>query len=123
MFLSACVTPPTREQIRTANYGPVPENYQEIVKSNMKGTLFDPYTAVYDNWTGPVKGAYAQDYQGNTFYGYAVCVDINSKNQMGGYVGSRPYYFTLINGTVVHREGGYPPGTMGDARARQLCGR
>jgi hypothetical protein len=100
--LSGCLAmpkPPTQAQIDAADYGPIPENYQQLVKDYMHKYLFDPYSAHYENWRGPSKG-YNYNAQA-TMYGYRVCVDVNSKNRMGAYVGAEPFYFLINNDKVL----------------------
>lgn len=119
--LSGCtaVHKPTNEQISSADYGRFPDDYQQIVKDSMKKTLFDPYSAVYDDWRGPAQG-YIYSSSGS-YFGYRVCVEINSKNRMGGYVGSRPFHFLIKNNQVLSSEGGYRPGTIGYEEVKKLC--
>ena len=111
-LLGACATAPSAGEIANADYGVYPSGYQETVKNYMAASLFDPYTAVYENWRGP-----AQGYSGGNFvkieFGYRVCVDINAKNRMGGYVGRKRYYFLIRNGAVVQ--------DLGEYGARKLC--
>ena len=112
VLLGACASPPYAEEIANANYGAYPSDYQETVKNYMAAFLFDPYTAVYENWRGPSLG-----YSGGNFvkteFGYQVCVDINAKNRMGGYVGRKRYYFLVRNGAVVQ--------DLGELGGRELC--
>ncbi len=111
-LLGACATAPSAGEIANADYGVYPSGYQETVKNYMAASLFDPYTAVYENWRGPSRG-----YSGGNFvkteFGYQVCVDINAKNRMGGYVGRKRYYFLIRNGAVVQ--------DLGEYGARKLC--
>lgn len=115
----AAANKPSPQQIATADYGTYPDNHRPLVEDYMKKLLFDPYSAVYDDWRGPSKG-YFYDMTG-TYYGYRVCVDINSKNRMGGYVGSQPFYFMIKDGRVVKMEGSYRYGTVGAETVRKLC--
>ena len=114
----ATVHKPTPEQIATADYGSYPNNYRQVVEDYMRKILIDPYSAVYEGWCGPSAGYY-YDWSG-TYFGYRVCVEINSKNRMGGYVGSKPFYFMINNGTVVKMYGGYSYGTVGAETVRDL---
>ncbi len=110
--ISACVTVPTQQEILNADYGKYPNDYQETVKSYMGNLLFDPYSAVYSNWRGP-----AQGYSGGRFvqtaFGYRVCVDINAKNRMGGFVGNKRHYFVIHNDRIVQQ--------LDEFGAQQLC--
>ncbi len=110
--LLSCVTMPTQEEVSKADYGAYPNNYQEVIKNYMENLLFDPYSAVYANWRGPVQG-----YSGGRFiqtaFGYRVCVDINAKNRMGGYVGKKLFYFLIYNDHIVQQ--------FNEFSAQQLC--
>jgi hypothetical protein len=90
--------------------------------------LFDPYSAVYSDWRGPRAG-YAGDRLTGFAYGYEVCVEVNAKNRLGAYVGSRPYLFVIRNGAVVKSYGGGDPnansltdGIKPGGVAEQACG-
>ncbi len=112
LAVGACAKPPTALEIATADYGPYPSDYQDIIKRYMGNLLFDPYSAVYENWRGPSQG-----YTGGNFvqtaFGYRVCVDINAKNRLGGYVGRKPHFFMIRYGAVVQE--------LGEFSTRQLC--
>lgn len=97
--LSSCVTMPTQQEISNADYGTYPNNYQEIIKHYMDDLLFDPFSAVYSNWQGPAQG-YSSGFT-QTIFGYRVCVGINAKNRVGGYVGRKLHYFIINNGRIV----------------------
>lgn len=57
-MLTACATmqPPSSEILASADYGPQPENFQELAKQAIGAHLLDPYSAMYENWRGPGKG-------------------------------------------------------------------
>ncbi|WP_298439215.1 hypothetical protein [Geobacter sp.] len=97
----AAIHKPSPEEVKNANYGSYPREYQEVIKSYFEQTLIDPYSAVYSRWRGPSKG-YMYDITG-AYFGYRVCVDVNAKNRMGGYTGNQPYFFVIVNGTRVFR--------------------
>lgn len=46
---------PSQYQIDHADYGQMPNNFQEIIRQYYKNKLFDPYSAVYEFAT-PIKG-------------------------------------------------------------------
>lgn len=100
IFAASCATMPTQQEINDADYGAYPNNYQETIKNYMAEMLFDPYTAVYSNWRGLSKGWYGEL---NKFhFGYRVCVNINAKNRMGGYVGNKTYFFIINDDMVIY---------------------
>lgn len=106
LFLSSCARQPTRLEISNADYGLYPINFKKIIKESMEKSLFDPYSAVYSNWNGPIKG-----YTGGNFikteFGFMVCVNINAKNRMGAYTGSQNFYFLIKSNIIVKKYTGY----------------
>ena len=89
LALSGCVTPPSPEAIKNADYGgepPTAEAAQAQIHARYEPYLYDPSSVVYKmgmtykGWI-PVKGGY--------LYGYWVHFTYNAKNQLGGYVGAK----------------------------------
>jgi hypothetical protein len=115
----AMMNKPTQEQIAAADYGLLPEDYKTVIQTYMPRILLDPYSAVFSHWRGPSRG-YAYD-QNGSYFGYRVCVEVNAKNRMGGYVGSQPYFFLLNNGRVMMIQGGYRYGTIGAEEISKIC--
>lgn len=115
VVLSCCAKPPTPAQVASANYGPEPHDYRQVITAFMHPALFDPYSAKYEGWKGPSKGYY-YDTNGAK-YGYRVCVNVNAKNRMGAYVGLSRYYYLINNGKVVAYKGG------GDSFAQSMVRR
>ncbi|WP_262120388.1 hypothetical protein [Serratia ficaria] len=93
IILGGCVSAPSTEELKNANYGEMPSNYQEIIKDNMSGRLKDPYSAQY-TFKKPTKGWCKSGF--STYYGWLVLTSINAKNSYGGYTGSQTYLY-LIN--------------------------
>jgi hypothetical protein len=110
---------PTPEQIVNAYYGRYPDNYKEVIQDYMSRVLIDPNSVMYSEWRGPSKG-YFQDY-GKTFWGYRVCVEVNAKNRMGGYTGRQTHLFIVNDGRVIHSEGGFRYGTVGQEMVSNAC--
>lgn len=105
LIISACVTvqppaikPPTAEMLTNADYGDKPEEFQELARQAIGAQLLDPYSAMYENWRGPVKNWVVE--WGRYTFGWAVCVDVNAKNRMGGYTGRKPYFVFIRNSSV-----------------------
>jgi hypothetical protein len=122
-LLTACLAPiPTQHQIESTDVGPYPSEYQQIVKDALGKELLDPYSAVYSDWKGPQQG-YAGDRFTGFAFGWRVCVSVNAKNRMGGYVGARPYAFVIRNGAVVKSYGGGDPNanSLTGMMAQKLC--
>lgn len=98
---AGCAVRLTPEQIASADYGPKPENYQDIVKSLLTKSLFDPESARYE--FQELRKGYMQGDPPK--FGWAVCGTVNAKNRFGGYVGRQAYFVLIYHGTIV----GYTP--------------
>lgn len=107
LCLASCVHGPTPEQMASADYGSYPESYKEVIQQYFSKSLFDPYSAQYSDWRGPSSGYLARPFGGETIFGYRACVEVNAKNRMGGYTGSKQYFFMIRNGGVAYVDGGY----------------
>lgn len=125
-LLSGCATTPkvvppdtiTKSQVRSANYGAYPSNYQSSIRQHLHKSLLDYDSAKIDFYMKPVKIFYldtmyytgykdfskvfrashsgtnnGRDWKG--FPLYVACVNVNAKNTYGGYTGwqSYEYYF------------------------------
>lgn len=96
----ASVSPPTQQQIESASYGALPDDYQAQIKNTMSAMLKDPYSAQY-TFLQPFKG-YSQDgawapSKGGVTYGWVAPVMVNAKNSYGGYTGAKRYVFMFSN--------------------------
>lgn len=105
VFLTtACAPkPPSQDEISSANYGRLPNDYQQQIKNYMASALKDPESARY-TFEPPFK-AYSQDgsmasTSGGVIYGYASGVQVNAKNSYGGYTGNQLYVFMFSNGVM-----------------------
>lgn len=117
-LVAGCATKPTPEQFATADFGEVPTNYKEIVTKKLNLLLKDPESAKIEWLNEPVKAWswFAQQ----PGYGYAVCVNLNSKNSYGGYVGYHLSHFLIRNNIVI----GYDVsdgGSFSAEHAKRLC--
>ena len=120
--LGGCDTsPPTKEQMDAVNYGPKPDNYQEIIHDYLRNRLTDPTTAIVDFKAGPTqmyqKDAVVRDLQ----VGWAVCAMVNDKNTRGAYIGFYPAVYFIRNGKVVATNGGPTDSPVGGQFARRQC--
>jgi hypothetical protein len=102
-LVGACASAPTGQELAAADVGPLPSNYEQLVKDNFATSLFDPYSAVYSFTQTPFRG-YAGNAVDGAKIGWIVCGTVNAKNRMGGYVGARPFLFVISNGAVIGRE-------------------
>lgn len=121
-LLGGCSTsPPTKEQMESVNYGPKPDNYQQIVRDYLRNRLTDPTAAIIDFKAGPT-----QFYQKDTVvrdlqFGWAVCVMVNDKNTAGAFNGFIPGVYFIRNDKVVVHNGGPDDGPIGATFAREQC--
>ena len=121
--LAGCVTPVTKEEMATADYGPAPVAYQDEIKSYLSLRLTSPKDAVVEFRNEP-----KQLYQRGTpvrgeQYGWGVCVFINDKNKAGAYEGFYPMTFVLRNEKIVAANGGVDDNVIGATYAREQCER
>lgn len=85
-----------------ANYGSIPKNPQELIKSHLGNKLKDPDSAKYSEFSAPKQGYAIVDRKSKIVaYGYAVCAYFNAKNSYGGYTGNKMYWFLIKNDNVV----------------------
>jgi len=122
-ILAGCVTPVTKEEMATADYGPAPLAYQDEIKSYLSLRLNSPKDAVVEFRNEP-----KQLYQRGTpvrgeQYGWGVCVFINDKNKAGAYDGFYPMTFVLRNEKIVAANGGVDDNVIGATYAREQCER
>jgi hypothetical protein len=95
---------PSEAAMARADFGPYPNNYEQIVKANLEPRLIDPGSIQYRRITSPRKFGWVR---GEAFYGWAVCVEYNAKNRTGGYSGfSYELFLIRNNGVIMHGEQG-----------------
>jgi len=93
-----CPRPPT---IHNADYGKVPDTYQQRIWKYMENHLDDPYSAQYRFVGDPVKGsAYLRGAMEPPEFGYLVSVGINARNRIGDYTGEQMYTFLIRDNKV-----------------------
>jgi hypothetical protein len=119
--LSSCVSPVTKEEMATADYGPKPLAYQDEIKSYLNLRLTDPKSAVVEFRNEPKmlyqRGTPVRGEQ----YGWGVCVFINDKNKQGAYDGFYPMSFLLRNEKIIAANGGTDDNVIGATYAREHC--
>lgn len=122
---TGCATAPTQQQINAADYGELKaiDSYQNQIIANLHEDLIDPYSATFANWKGPKKmwtnvgsGAFPE-----YVFGYQICVDVNAKNRMGGYIGTEPFRFFFSGDGRFFREGFSRPGTVMREQIYRKC--
>ena len=123
LALSACVSPVTKEEMATADYGPKPLAYQDEIRSYLSLRLNDPKDAVIEFRNDPhmlyQRGTPVRGEQ----YGWGVCVFINDKNKQGAYDGFYPMSFVVRNEKIVAVNGGTDDNVIGATYAREQCER
>ena len=92
---TACGKRLTLDELKNSDFGPYPNNYEEIIKAYYSNTLFDPYSAQY-TFEEPIK----RYVRAGEIFGWAVCGTINAKNRFGGYVGAERYWVMISYGEV-----------------------
>jgi hypothetical protein len=104
LSLCSCAGRPTYEQLRDADYGAYPDNYQEIIENYYSNALFDPYSAVYE-FSTPRKLGHGDGFK--QYFGYAICGTVNAKNRLGGYVGKKLFFFMINDNKIILQYEGY----------------
>lgn len=103
LVLASCASAPTPTEIgNEANYGPYPENYQEIIRAYHQVLLKDPGSAQYRSFSIPKKAWWGNRITGSVF-GWGVCVVYNARNSFGAYTGFKEAAYMINNGQVVDR--------------------
>ena len=123
IILSACVTALPEETIKFADYGAKPSDYERKIKKEFSSVLIDPTSPLY-SFELPKKGYILTsplDGSKPTF-GWKVCGTINSKNRMGGYTGSVPFYTLFRNGKIVYYDVGQPDMGLMNSNLIKACG-
>lgn len=100
VLLSACVTLPSPNQEKVADYGAFPDNYQDIARSYLMAELRDPASIEIDTMSAPIKRWIGDKFTG-IHYGYLVCVKVNSKDLFGNLTGFRNDAVLIRDGFVV----------------------
>lgn len=102
LLLAACG--PTQQEIEQADYGPKPEDSEEIAERFVRGHLVDPDGARFSHSTwSPVQGYSGTGFMGagDAEFGWVHCGQVNARNRMGGYTGREWFYVTIRHDRVV----------------------
>ncbi|WP_142890244.1 hypothetical protein [Klebsiella variicola] len=105
IILTACAAnPPSLMQLQSADYGALPDNYQQQVKDWWGGMLKDPYSAQY-TFGNPEKAWFKDgilaESGGAIRYGWLVPITVNAKNSFGGYTGAESHTVFYSHGKIV----------------------
>ncbi|WP_414828829.1 hypothetical protein [Alteromonas sp. H39] len=98
--LVGCKTLPTPTDVDNADYGAYPADYEAIVKSYYRSKLSDPDSARYQLIATPQRYWLGNELD-DVYYGYLVCVTLNTKNLFGGYKGYQTDGLLIRNGDVI----------------------
>ncbi len=105
IVMAGCATLPTPTDVDNADYGPFPTNYEQIVRDYYQQELRDPDATRYKQIDEPVRYWLGNELD-DVYYGYLVCVTLNTKNLFGGYKGYQTDGLMIHDGEVVkHVEG------------------
>jgi len=90
---------PTHDELLTNDFGPYPDNYQDIVKEIFENSLYDPYSAVF-KFSKPLQVRRIVEPK----YSWVVCGTVNAKNRLGGYVGAKLFAVTIHDGIAIEHK-------------------
>jgi hypothetical protein len=106
IIIAGCSGQLSKDEIQKMDFGPLPENYQQMVKDHMSDpenffSLKDPYTAIY-RFEEPYKGSIWKGLlRGGKEYGWVIPVWVNAKNAFGAYTGQQKYEFLIRDGVLI----------------------
>lgn len=103
--LTSCAGLPDANQNASADHGPYPSNYQEIVHRWIATTFFDPHSVQDLTISKPTKGWKTGSPlfgEPSVTYGWEIIVKANGKNRFGGYTGLQTYDLIIRNGVIVY---------------------
>ena len=105
--LAGCQSPPpSREEIAALDYGPRPENYEQVARDYLETRLVAPEFAIIQFKTEPrplyqKNAVFWRDRQ----YGWAFCLMVRDKDRRGAYEEPYPMVLYLRGGKVVAANG------------------
>ena len=104
LAFASCATIPNATQNASADHGPYPANYEEIVHNYIAKTFLDPYSVRDLQIEKPAKGWITGAPlfgEPSVYYGWEVIFTVNGKNSFGGYTGLQKIDLIVRNGAVV----------------------
>jgi len=90
--------------LATADFGQYPdlENLEQILRADLRRTLFDPDSLRDLEIKKPKQSWYRRmGFRQPVIYGYETRVFFNAKNRMGGYTGLQKYFLFIRNGKTI----------------------
>lgn len=112
--LAGCATLPSESQVKDADHGTYPDDYEKIIKTYYAYEYGQPETIMYRAMSSP-KRYWIGNRLDDVYYGYLVCVTLNTKNILGEYSGFRTDAIMIKNDIVTKQI------TDGDWWGEQLC--
>lgn len=97
-LVAGCATKPTDAEFNSADFGTYPTGFKETITTYLQQVLKDPESAKLKFLNEPKKAWSGLD--GQSRYGYAVCVDINAKNSFGAYTGFDTSFFLIRDNKI-----------------------
>lgn len=88
-----------------ADFGPKPENVQEVITPHLRHVLFDPESVSLFAVTSAPEKCGKKCGMGTPVYGWCTSVEYNAKNRLGGYVGLAKHTYMVRNGKVIFADG------------------
>lgn len=91
-----------QEQLQTADCGPYPDNYKQLVQDTVRANLKDPDSAKFN--FGDVKPykAFTDLKDGSAIFHWRTSVEVNAKNAYGGYAGFKTWYVDIRDGKAIN---------------------
>jgi hypothetical protein len=104
LALASCASFPNAQQNASADHGPYPANYKEIVHNYIAKTFKDPYSVRDLEINKPTKGWFtgARIFgEPSAYYGWEVIFTVNAKNSFGAYTGRQQIDLLVRDGQVI----------------------
>src|SRR5213594_3347080 len=105
-LIGGCKSPPTQSEMAAYDYGPRPENYEQLTRGYLWPKLPDQGSAIVEFKAGPKQLFQQETALRPLRYGWGVCVWINDKNTRGVYDGPYPMVFSSATGRSSRRTAG-----------------
>ena len=122
LFLAACNTPVTKQEMSAVEYGPAPTRWKEEIQSYLSIRLVDPKEAVVEYRSEPKQIFQRKTVVRDQQYGWGVCVWVNDKNKQGKFEGFYPMSVILRDEKIVAVNNGPDDfGAIGARYAREQC--
>jgi hypothetical protein len=104
LFLASGCAPSDPNDVRyAAPIGPLANDYQDRVKSDLGRTLVNSEGAIYTFEPSPSIVNMGKRRVG-VRYAWYVCGTVNAKDPAGGYTGAKPFLSVLSHNVVIDRE-------------------